>query len=309
MGRILIAGGAGFIGCHLTQTLLDAGEQVVCIDNLSSGRRENITGFLENRDYEFKELDITEEFMLNDIKQIYNLASLASPIFYQKKPVQTLMSSGNGVINLLSIAMKNDARMLQASTSEVYGDPLQHPQSESYWGNVNPVGMRSCYNEAKRYAEAMMTAYAREHETQVRIARIFNTYGPMMRKDDGRVIPGFIEQALSRNPITVYGDGTQTRSFCYVKDTVDGLMRLMASDYKKPVNIGNPVEKTILELAEKIIMLCESGSKIIFKKLPSDDPLRRKPDISLARLILDWNPTTTLDAGLEETVKWHKNSG
>jgi len=301
--RILVTGGAGFIGSHLVERLVSEGNDVTVIDNFSSGSMENIKNLNVNIIYH----NIIDKITLSGFDQIYHLASLASPVYYQKNPVETALSNSVGTYNLLIEAQKHKSRILFASTSEIYGNPLQHPQKEEYWGNVNPIGVRACYDESKRLGETLMMDFNREYGVETRIARIFNTYGPRMNLNDGRVIPNFIKQALKNEPITVYGDGKQTRSFCYVSDTVEGLIKLMNSDYVGPINIGNPREITILELAEKIIKLTDSKSEIIFKELPEDDPVRRCPDITKAKEILGWEPKVSLEEGLIKTIEWFKN--
>lgn len=299
--RIAISGGAGFLGSHLCERLLHDGNEVICLDNLFTGSRKNILHLLGNTNFTFIGHDVTIPYKLH-VDQIYNLACPASPIHYQHDPVKTIRTSVLGAINMLDLAKETGARILQASTSEVYGDPAVHPQREDYWGNVNPVGIRSCYDEGKRCAETLFMDYHRQYDVDIRIARIFNTYGPRMRPDDGRVVSNFIVQALKGNPITIYGYGNQTRSFQYVDDCIEGLIRLMASDYHIPINIGNPNEYTILELAKSIIELTQSKSEIIYEGLPSDDPKQRCPDISLAREILGWYPKVELSEGLRKTI-------
>lgn len=306
MKRILVTGGAGFIGSHLCKKLLEGSNSVICLDNLFTGTHRNIEPLLSNNNFKFVEQDVTEEYWA-EVDEIYNLACPASPVHYQYDPVKTLKTSVIGIMNMLELARKNGAKILQASTSEVYGDPLVHPQNETYWGNVNPIGVRSCYDEGKRCAETIMTDYHRQYGIDIKIVRIFNTYGPNMNKNDGRVVSNFIVQALQGEDITIYGDGSQTRSFCYVDDLVEGLVRLMNSDYNKPVNIGNPDERTILEFAQRVIKLTGSNSKIVFKELPSDDPTRRKPDITLANQLLNWNPSTNIDEGLMKTIEYFKS--
>ncbi len=302
-GRILVAGGAGFIGSHLCDYLIAKGEEVVCVDNFITGSAKNISGLEENKNFSFINKDISEPFDAKfPLKQVYNLASPASPVDYQEKPLETLDAGSSGVKNLLELAKSKSASYLFASTSEVYGNPLQHPQRESYWGNVNPIGPRSCYDEAKRFGEALCSSYRNVYGMDIKIARIFNTYGPRMRKDDGRVVPNFIEQALHSEPITVYGKGLQTRSFCYVSDMVEGLYRLMNSKEQGPINLGNPNEITILELAKIIIRLTSSPSKIEHRGLPADDPERRLPDISLAIGKLSWKPLVSTEQGLAKTI-------
>jgi UDP-glucuronate decarboxylase len=308
--RILVTGGAGFIGSHLCATLLDQGHEVLCVDNYYTGRRTNIEPLLANRRFEALRHDVTFPLYV-EVDEIYNLACPASPVHYQFDPVQTLKTSVHGAINMLGLAKRTGAKILQASTSEVYGDPETHPQPESYWGHVNPLGPRACYDEGKRAAETLFGDYRRQHGLRVKIARIFNTYGPRMLPDDGRVVSTFIVQALAGVPLTVFGDGRQTRSFCYVDDLVDGLVRLMASadDFIGPVNLGNPQEFTIAEMAEQVIALTGSKSTIVNKPLPTDDPRRRRPDISLAGRVLGWKPTVALDEGLPRTVAYFAENG
>ncbi len=303
MARIVVAGGSGFIGSHLCDYLLSKGDEVVCVDNFITSSPKNIAHLKGKKGFEFIEQDISIPFKIpGKIDQIYNLASPASPVDYQEKPLETLEAGSLGVMNTLKIAKDKNATCLFASTSEVYGNPLEHPQKETYWGNVNPVGPRSCYDEAKRFGEAYTLSFAEKNRVKVRIARIFNTYGPRMRKNDGRVVPNFISQALQGKPITVYGNGSQTRSFCYVADMVEGLDKLMNSPETGPVNFGNPRETTILELAELIIRLSKSRSKIVHNALPIDDPERRLPDISLAKQKLSWQPKIGLEDGLARTI-------
>ncbi len=304
--RIIVTGGAGFIGSHLCKALLDQNHEVVCIDNLYTGSKKNIQQFLKNPKFEFIQQDITEPFD-DAADQIYNLACPASPVHYQKDPVFTFKTSVIGTYNMLELAHSCKARILQASTSEIYGDPLEHPQKETYWGNVNPIGVRSCYDEGKRAAETLCMDFHRQYAVDIRIARIFNTYGPNMAPDDGRVVSNFILQALQNKPITVYGTGSQTRSFCFVSDLVDGLVKLMNSNAIGPVNLGNPDEFTIRKLAEKIISLTKSRSKIVYKPLPQDDPKQRKPDITLAKSKLKWAPAIPLTEGLKKTIDYFKN--
>ena len=300
--RILVTGGAGFIGSHLCERLLENEDEVLCLDNFFTGRRANIFKLLDNHRFELIRHDVIEPILL-EVDQIYNLACPASPVHYQYNPVKTVKTSVMGMINMLGMAKRVRARILQASTSEVYGDPLVHPQPEEYWGNVNPIGLRSCYDEGKRIAETLMMDYHRQNHVDTRIARIFNTYGPRMLENDGRVVSNFIVQALRGEPLTLYGDGAQTRSFCYVDDLVEGLMRLMNSDdFHEPVNLGNPVEFTIKELANEVISICSSNSDVKYLPLPQDDPKQRKPDISRAQSLLGWNPTIQLRQGLERTV-------
>jgi UDP-glucuronate decarboxylase len=306
--KILVTGGAGFIGSHLVKALLEANNKITVLDNLSSGKRANLTTGTEVRDVNLLVKDVINRVRLPHFDHIYHLASLASPVFYQKDPIGTSLSNSAGTYNLLLRSRKGKSRILFASTSEVYGDPQQHPQSENYWGNVNPNGIRSCYDESKRYGESLMMDFHRQYGVETRIARIFNTYGPGMTSNDGRIIPNMIIQALSGEPITVFGDGKQTRSFCYVSDTVRGLVRLMNSDFVEPVNIGNPLEITVMAVAEKIRELTGSNSKIVFKPLPEDDPQRRWPDISRARQLLSWEPSVSLENGLRITIDWFKRA-
>jgi len=301
--RILVTGGAGFIGSHLCERLLSEDNEVLCLDNFFTGRRENIFHLLDNPRFELLRHDVTEPILL-EVDQIYNLACPASPVHYQYNPVKTVKTNVMGTINMLGLAKRVRARILQASTSEVYGDPLVHPQTEDYWGNVNPIGLRSCYDEGKRLAETLMTDYHRQNKVDIRIARIFNTYGPRMLEDDGRVVSNFIVQALRGQPLTLYGEGQQTRSFCYVEDLIEGLERLMnAEDLHEPVNLGNPGEFTIMQLAEEVIKACDSKSGFTYLPLPADDPRQRKPDISRAQAALGWNPTIPLREGLKRTVE------
>lgn len=305
--RILVTGGAGFIGSHLCEHLIKKGNRVICADNLFTGSKENIRHLLENQNFKFIPHDIIQPLHLQEhIDQIYNLACPASPIHYQKNPIRTVKANTLGVINMLGLAKLHKARILQASTSEVYGDPLEHPQKESYRGHVNQTGIRACYDEGKRVAETLFHDYHRQHKLDIRIARIFNTYGQRMAANDGRVVSNFIMQALRNEDITIYGTGEQTRSFCYVSDMVEGLHRLMNSTYNKPMNLGNPNEFTIIQLAEKTIMMTESKSKIIHKPLPQDDPRQRQPDISLAKRILKWEPKVQLDDGLKKAIEYFK---
>ena len=304
---ILVTGGAGFIGSHLCRQLLAMGNQVLCLDNFLSGRKQNILPLFGNPGFELLRHDITFPIYL-EVDQIYNLACPASPIYYQKDPVQTTKVNVMGTINVLGIAKRLDIPVLQASTSEIYGDPLVHPQVEDYWGNVNPIGIRSCYDEGKRCAETLCFDYLRQYNLPVKIVRIFNTYGPHMRNDDGRVVSNFIIQALQGNDITIYGNGQQTRSFCYVDDLVDGLIRMMntSSMVTGPVNLGNPGEYSILELAEMIIRLTGSSSRIIYQPLPMDDPRQRQPDITKAGDLLNWQPTIPLQKGLHRTIRYFR---
>mgnify|MGYP000235860955 CR=1 FL=1 len=304
--RILITGGAGFIGSHLCDRLLGSGHDVICLDNLFTGQKNNIRHLLDHPYFEFLRHDVVDPFKV-EVDLIYNLACPASPIHYQYNPIKTTKVSVLGAINCLGLAKRLKARVLQASTSEVYGDPLEHPQCETYWGHVNPIGKRACYDEGKRCAETLFMDYSRSNGLDVRIARIFNTYGSRMNIDDGRVVSNFVTQALKGDPITVYGDGSQSRSFCFVDDLVEGLIRFMDQDsFTGPINLGNPQEFTILQLAEKILQKTSSKSKLIFKPLPEDDPIQRKPDISLAKQKLGWEPKVPLDEGLEKTIAYFK---
>lgn len=304
--RILVTGGAGFIGSHLCRRLLNEGNDVICVDNLFTGSKDNISDLLLNERFEFCFQDVTEPLEFLNIDQIYNLACPASPVHYQYNPVKTIETNIIGAINVLNLAKINNARVLQASTSEVYGDPFMHPQKETYWGNVNPIGIRSCYDEGKRAAETLFFDYHRQFGVNIKVARIFNTYGPNMQKNDGRVVSNFIVQALEGENITIYGDGKQTRSFCYVSDQVDGLIKLMNSDVNVtgPINIGNPCELTVSEIANFIVSMTESTSKIVYQDLPADDPQKRKPDISLAKEILGWKPVVELTNGLNQTIDY-----
>jgi len=303
--NVLVAGGAAFVGSNLCERLLKSGHKVVCVDNFYTGHRENIKHLVDNVSFEVLEHDITQPLYL-DVDEIYNLACPASPPHYQRDPIYTTKTSVLGTINLLNLAKRIGAKDLHASTSEVYGDPDVHPQREDYWGNVNPNGVRSCYDEGKRCAESLIFDYQRQHGMDVKVARIFNTYGPRMDREDGRVVANFVIQAILGQPLTLYGDGSQTRSFCYVDDLVEGLLRLMGTDpgFSGPVNLGNPGEFTVLELAKKVIAITGSSSDILFMSLPQDDPRRRKPDISFARRVLKWEPTVPLDVGLRKTIEY-----
>ena len=304
--RILVTGGAGFLGSHLCDRLLADGQEVLCLDNFFTGRKRNITHMLENPSFELVRHDLVLPILL-EVDRIYHLACPASPIHYQYNPVKTIKTNILGTLNMLGIAKRTKARILLASTSEVYGDPAVHPQKEEYWGNVNPIGIRSCYDEGKRAAETLMMDYHRQSRVDVKIVRIFNTYGPRMLADDGRVVSNFIVQALQGRDITVYGEGSQTRSFCYVDDLIDGMIRMMGSeDFTGPVNLGNPEEYTILDLAKKIIAMTGSCSKIIHRPLPADDPTQRRPDITLAGSKLGWNPGVSVDEGLGRTIEHFK---
>ena len=305
--RILVTGGAGFLGSHLCARLIAEHAQVICLDNFFTGRRENIFALLDNARFELLRHDVIEPILL-EVDQIYNLACPASPIHYQYNPVKTVKTSVMGAINMLGLAKRVRARILQASTSEVYGDPMVHPQPEEYWGNVNPIGLRSCYDEGKRLAETLMMDYHRQNKVDIRIARIFNTYGPRMLENDGRVVSNFIVQALRGQPLTLYGEGRQTRSFCYVDDLIEALIRLMNTDgIHEPVNLGNPGEFTIKELAEEVMRICGSDSGFKYLPLPQDDPKQRKPDITRAQALLGWTPTIALQQGLEKTVAYFKS--
>lgn len=304
--RILVTGGAGFLGSHLCERLIAEEHDVICLDNFFTGRRENILHLLGNQHFELVRHDVIEPILL-EVDQIYNLACPASPIHYQYNPVKTVKTSVMGAINMLGLAKRVRARILQASTSEVYGDPMVHPQPEAYWGNVNPIGLRSCYDEGKRLAETLMMDYHRQNNVDIRIARIFNTYGPRMLENDGRVVSNFIVQALRGEPLTLYGQGQQTRSFCYVDDLIEAFIRLMnAEGVYEPVNLGNPGEFTIKQLAEEVMRICGSDSGFKYLSLPQDDPRQRKPDITRAQTLLGWNPTIPLREGLEKTVAYFK---
>ncbi|MEO5357318.1 MAG: SDR family oxidoreductase [Nitrospirae bacterium YQR-1] len=308
MKRIMVTGGAGFLGSHLCERLLNEGNEIICVDNFYTGRKENIVHLMDNHFFEVLRHDVCFPVYV-EVDQIYNLACPASPVHYQFDPVQTTKTSVHGAINMLGLAKRLKIKILQASTSEVYGDPNTHPQPESYWGNVNPIGIRACYDEGKRCAETLFFDYNRQHKLRIKVARIFNTYGPKMLQNDGRVVSNFIVQALKGDDITVYGEGNQTRSFCYVDDLVDGLVRLMNSpdDFTGPVNLGNPGEFTILELAEKIIQLTDSKSKIVYNPLPPDDPTQRQPDITIAKEVLNWEPKIALEEGLVKTIAFFES--
>jgi UDP-glucuronate decarboxylase len=308
--RILITGGSGFLGSHLSDRMVKQGHDVICLDNFYTGSRANVQHLLKYPNFELVRHDVTFPYFV-EVDRIYNLACPASPVHYQANPVQTTKTSVQGAINMLGLAKRTGARILQASTSEVYGDPEVHPQTEEYWGRVNPIGIRACYDEGKRCAETLFFDYHRQNNVEIRVARIFNTYGPRMQPNDGRVVSNFIVQALKGEDITIYGEGNQTRSFCYVDDLIDGLMRFMELDenFPGPINMGNPTEFTILELAENIIRLTESKSKVVFKALPQDDPMQRKPDIGLAQDKLDWKPKIQLDEGLMKTIEYFSKLG
>jgi UDP-glucuronate decarboxylase len=305
--RVMVTGGAGFLGSHLCERLLNEGHEVLCVDNFFTGRKENISHLVDNPYFELLRHDVTFPLYV-EVDEIYNLACPASPIHYQRDPVQTTKTSVHGAINMLGLAKRLKSKILQASTSEVYGDPEVHPQPESYWGNVNPVGVRSCYDEGKRCAETLFFDYYRQHRVQIRVARIFNTYGPRMLPNDGRVISNFIVSALRGEPLTIYGKGSQTRSFCYVDDLIDGLYRLMNApdEVTGPINLGNPAELSIGKLAERIVKIAGSSSRVEYGALPADDPMQRQPDITLARKLLDWSPTVDLDDGLRRTTAYFR---
>lgn len=307
MKRILVTGGAGFIGSHLCEELIKRGNDVICLDNFFTGSKDSIRHLLGNNHFELVRHDITKEYFI-EVDEIYNLACPASPPHYQYNPIKTAKTSVLGIINMLGLAKRCKARILQASTSEVYGDPNVHPQKETYWGNVNPIGIRSCYDEGKRMAETLMFDYHRQNNVDIRVIRIFNTYGPNMNKNDGRVVSNFIVQALQNKDITIYGDGSQTRSFCYVSDLINGMIKMMENEigFIGPVNLGNPVETSILDFAKFIIELTGSKSKIVFLPLPSDDPTQRKPDISLAKEKLNWEPSVDVEDGLLKTIEYFK---
>jgi len=305
--RVMVTGGAGFLGSHLCERLLNEGHEVLCVDNFYSGTKDNVTHLLGNPHFELLRHDVTFPLYV-EVDEIFNLACPASPVHYQSDPVQTTKTSVHGAINMLGLAKRTHARILQASTSEVYGDPEVHPQKEDYWGHVNPIGIRSCYDEGKRCAETLFFDYHRQHRVAIKVVRIFNTYGPRMHPNDGRVVSNFIVQALSGQDITIYGDGSQTRSFCYVDDLIEGFMRMMASplDVTGPINMGNPVEFTIRELAETVLEMVGGSSKLILLPLPQDDPKQRKPDISIAQKTLDWAPKVQLRQGLEKTIAYFR---
>jgi len=308
MKRVLVTGGAGFIGSHLCEKLVQDGQDVICLDNLFCGCKKNIFKLLSMPNFEFIRHDIVEPIKL-EVDEIYNLACPASPVHYQFNPVKTVRTNVMGVLNMLDLANSVNSKILQASTSEVYGDPKVHPQKEEYWGYVNPIGLRSCYDEGKRVAETLIMDYYRQYNVKVKIVRIFNTYGPKIATNDGRVVSNFVNQALKGEDITIYGDGLQTRSFCYIDDLIDGLIKMMntSNDFTGPVNLGNPAEITVLALAKMIINMTESKSKIIFKHLPQDDPKQRQPDISLAQSKLQWSPSFSLETGLAKTIDYFKN--
>jgi UDP-glucuronate decarboxylase len=306
--RSLVTGGAGFLGSHLCDKLLAVGHDVICLDNFFTGNKDNVAHLLDNPHFELMRHDVTFPLFV-EVDEIYNLACPASPIHYQNDPVHTVKTSVLGAINMLGLAKRTKARIFQASTSEVYGDPHVHPQQENYWGNVNPIGLRSCYDEGKRCAETLFFDYHRQHKVEIKVARIFNTYGPRMHPNDGRVVSNFIVQAINGRPITIYGDGTQTRSFCYVDDLIEGFMRLMKTPSKitGPVNLGNPSELTMIELAEKVKEITGSRSELIYKSLPYDDPKQRQPNIAIARKILDWEPKVNIEQGLIKTIEYFES--
>lgn len=305
--RVMVTGGAGFLGSHLCERLLNEGHEVLCVDNFYSGTKDNVTHLMGNPHFELMRHDVTFPLYV-EVDEIFNLACPASPVHYQSDPVQTTKTSVHGAINMLGLAKRTHARVLQASTSEVYGDPEVHPQKEDYWGHVNPIGIRSCYDEGKRCAETLFFDYHRQHQVAIKVVRIFNTYGPRMHPNDGRVVSNFIVQALNGEDITIYGDGSQTRSFCYVDDLIEGFMRMMASpvEVTGPINMGNPVEFTIRELAETVLEMVGGSSKLIMLPLPQDDPKQRKPDISVAQRTLDWAPKVQLRQGLEKTIQYFR---
>jgi UDP-glucuronate decarboxylase len=307
--RILVTGGAGFIGSHLCARLIAEGNRVICLDNFFTGRRETVAGLLTNKAFTLVEHDVVEPYDF-EVDEIYNLACPASPVHYQLDPVKTAKVSVFGALHALELAVKYKAKVFQSSTSEVYGDPLEHPQREAYWGHVNPIGIRSCYDEGKRMAETLFFDYYRKYGVSIKVVRIFNTYGPNMHPEDGRVVSNFIMQALKGEPLTIYGDGNQTRSFCYVDDLVEGFVRMMQApaEFIGPVNLGNPGEFTMRELAEKVLRITKSASRIEFRPLPQDDPKQRRPDISLAKERLDWAPVIQLDQGLEQTIEYFRNN-
>lgn len=309
MKRILVTGGAGFLGSNLCGYLLSKGEEVICVDDLSSGNKKNIEEFENNKNFSFINHNVIEPLHIKgNLHQIYHLASRASPPNYQAEPVHTMLTNAIGTNNLIKLAMEKNATFLFSSTSEVYGDPKQHPQKETYWGNVNPIGIRSCYDESKRFGEALSMSYMRRHNAKVKLIRIFNTYGPKMQKDDGRVVTNLINQALNNTEMTIYGDGKQTRSFCYVTDLIQGIYKMMNSEFIGPINLGNPNEIAILDLASMIKKLTRTKSEVAFKPLPKDDPARRRPDIALAKEKLGWEPKISLEQGLKYTIDYFKNS-
>jgi dTDP-glucose 4,6-dehydratase len=306
--RVLVTGGAGFLGSHLCDYLMEKGHSVICMDNLCTGDVKNVAHLKEKPDFEYVQHNVTEFIKVDgELDAVMHFASPASPVDYLEMPIQTLKVGALGTHNALGLAKAKDARFMLASTSEVYGDPLVHPQPESYWGNVNPVGPRGVYDEAKRFAEAMTMAYHRYHNLDTRIVRIFNTYGPRMRMNDGRVVPNFINQAIRGEPLTVYGDGKQSRSFCYVSDLIEGIYKLLMSEEHEPTNLGNPSEMNVLQFAEKVLEITSSKSELIYRELPIDDPKTRQPDISKAKRVLDWEPKVSLEEGLEKTIEWYKN--
>lgn len=310
MKKILVTGGAGFLGSHLCDRLIDQGHEVLCLDSLFTGSRKNVEGLIKNPAFKFIKHDVVDAINVHELDEIYNLACPASPVHYQHNPIHTMKTSVLGALNVLELARKTGAKVFQASTSEVYGDPSVHPQPEEYWGNVNTIGIRSCYDEGKRAAETLFFDYQRTHNLRIKVVRIFNTYGPRMAADDGRVVSNFIVQALRGEDLTVYGDGSQTRSFCYADDLVEGFIRLMNADdsVTGPINLGNPGEFTMIELAEKVLRLTSSKSKLIHMPLPQDDPKQRRPDITKAKQYLDWEPTIALEQGLERTIEYFRKA-
>ncbi len=310
MKKILVTGGAGFLGSHLCDRLIDQGHEVLCLDSLFTGSRKNVEGLIKNPAFKFIKHDVVDAINVHELDEIYNLACPASPVHYQHNPIHTMKTSVLGALNVLELARKTGAKVFQASTSEVYGDPSVHPQPEEYWGNVNTIGIRSCYDEGKRAAETLFFDYQRTHNLRIKVVRIFNTYGPRMAADDGRVVSNFIVQALRGEDLTVYGDGSQTRSFCYADDLVEGFIRLMNADdsVTGPINLGNPGEFTMIELAEKVLRLTGSKSKLIHMPLPQDDPKQRRPDITKAKQYLDWEPTIALEQGLERTIEYFRKA-
>ena len=310
MKKILVTGGAGFLGSHLCDRLLEQGHEVFCLDSLFTGSRKNVEGLIKNPSFKFIKHDVVDAINVHELDEIYNLACPASPVHYQHNPIHTMKTSVLGALNVLELARRTGAKVFQASTSEVYGDPTVHPQPEEYWGNVNTIGIRSCYDEGKRAAETLFFDYQRTHSLRIKVVRIFNTYGPRMAADDGRVVSNFIVQALRGENLTVYGDGSQTRSFCYADDLVEGFIRLMNADdsVTGPINLGNPGEFTMIELAEKVLRLTGSKSKLIHMPLPQDDPKQRRPDISKAKQYLDWEPTVALEQGLERTIEYFRKA-
>lgn len=305
--RVIVTGGAGFVGSNLCRELINRGNEVICVDHMGSGSAENIKDLKINKKFRFIKQDIIKPLKVaGRIDQIYHLASRASPVDYQNYPVETALSNSFGTWNMIQLAVEKKARLLFSSTSEVYGDPKINPQPETYWGNVNPTGIRACYDESKRFGEALIKSYNRQYKTKFKIIRIFNTYGPGMRIDDGRVVPNFIKQAFKNKPITIYGNGKQTRSFCYISDLIEGIIKMMESSEEGPINLGNPSERTIIDFAQKTIKVTNSKSKLVYQPLPQDDPLQRRPDITLARKKLGWEPKVDIEEGLKKTVEWFR---